>query len=399
MSEPYPTDPTNAAISRTWTEVDLDAITGNLRLLSARLSPGASIMAVVKADGYGHGALEVARTALGAGATWLGVAMVDEALALRQAGIAAPILVFGYTPPSVVGEAVAAGVSLTVFHNHVLEAAAGAGRSLGQRARVHVKVDTGMGRIGLLPEEAIAFCRRVADEPWVELEGLFTHFAAADSIDKTYTRQQLARFMSVASALEREGVRVPVRHVANSAAIIDLPETHLDLVRAGIAMYGLQPSDELAHHLPLKPAMTWKTRVVHVKRVPKGDCISYGCTYRATGDSVIATLPVGYADGYSRAWSNRGEVLLAGRRVPVVGRVCMDQTMVDATALTADGVPAGIGDEAVLMGTQGDEYIGADELAEGLGTISYEIVCLVGKRVPRVYVRGGRVVGVSSFLA
>lgn len=395
MSDPTSSD---TALSRTWAEIDLDAIAGNLRLLLTRTSPGASVMAVVKADGYGHGALEVARTALGAGAAWLGVATADEALALRRAGIVAPLLVLGYTPSSVVAGAVAAGVSLTVFHEDVLESVARAGRRLGQKARVHVKVDTGMGRLGLPPEDVAAFCRLVAAEPWVELEGLFTHFATADSADKTYARQQFERFMGVLDALERGGIRVPVRHAANSAAIIDLPETHLDLVRAGIAMYGLQPSGELVHHLPLRPAMTWKTRVVHVKRVFKGECISYGCTYRAAADSLIATLPVGYADGYSRSWSNRGAVLLSGRRVPVVGRVCMDQTMVDVTALAAEGVPVRPGDEAVLVGAQGGRFIGADELAEGLGTISYEIVCLVGKRVPRVYLRGGRVIGVTSFL-
>ncbi len=395
MNGSYPADP---SITRTWTEIDLDAISHNLRLLAGRTAPGAKIMAVVKADGYGHGALEVSRTALGAGASCLGVAMLDEALALRRAGVVAPILVLGYTAPSLAAEAVAGGVSLTVYQREALDALDEAGRRLGQGARVHVKVDTGMGRIGLQPEEAVAFCREVAGRQWVTLEGIFTHFAAADRRDKAYTLRQFQRFAGVLEALEKEGIRVPFRHAANSAALIDLPETHLDLVRLGIALYGLQPSDELTHRLPLQPAMTWKTRVVHVKEAPRGAAISYGCTFETQRPSTIVTLPVGYADGYSRNWSNRGQVLLAGQLVPVVGRVCMDQTMVDATALSEAGLDIRVGDEAVLMGRQGEAFLSADELAEGLGTISYEIVCLVGKRVPRVYLKGGRMVGVSSAL-
>ncbi len=384
------------ALSRTWAEIDLDAIAQNVKLLSSRLRPGVQMMAVVKADGYGHGALEAAHTALAAGATWLGVAMLDEGLALRRAGIAAPMLVLGYTAPWIVSEAVAAGVSFTVYHGDVLEAASEAAQTLGQRARVHVKVDTGMGRIGLPPAEAIEFCRRAAELPGVLLEGVFTHFATADAADKAYAQEQLGRLTQVLNALEQEGIRVPVRHAANSAAIMDMPRTHLDLVRAGIAMYGLQPSGELSHPLPLVPAMSWKTRVVHVKTVPAGSFISYGCTFSADSERRIATLPVGYADGYSRSWSNRGQVLLAGQRAPVVGRVCMDQLMVDVTDLAAAGLRVGIGDEAVLLGRQEREAITADELAAGLATISYEIVCLVGKRVPRLYLQEGEVVGVST---
>lgn len=395
MNGSYPVDPST---TRTWTEVDLDAISHNLRLLAGQTAPGAETMAVVKADGYGHGALEVSRAALGAGASWLGVAMLDEALALRRAGVVAPILVLGYTAPSVAAEAVAGDVSLAVYRREALDVLDEAGRRLGQRARVHVKVDTGMGRIGLQPEEAVAFCREVAGRQWVTLEGVFTHFAAADSRDKAYTLRQFQRFTEVLEALEKGGIRVPFRHAANSAATIDLPETHLDLVRVGIALYGLQPSDELTHRLPLHPAMTWKTRVVHVKEAPRGAAISYGGTFETQRPSTIVTLPVGYADGYSRSWSNRGRVLLAGQRVPVVGRVCMDHTMVDATALMEAGLDIRVGDEAVLMGRQGEAFLSADGLAEGLGTISYEIVCLVGKRVPRVYLKGGRTVGVSSAL-
>lgn len=388
-----------SSLSRTWTEISLDAIADNVQEVLSHLRPGVQAMAVVKADGYGHGALEVARAALGAGATWLGLAMLDEALALRRAGIDAPMLVLGHTPPDSVADAVAAGISLTVYQEDVLAAVAAAGRRASRPGRVHVKVDTGMGRIGVFPEEAVAFCRRAADLPGVLLEGVFSHFAAADSADKSYTRQQFDQFRAVLDALAARGLTVPLRHAANSAATMDLPETHLDLVRAGIAVYGLQPSDEVEHPLPLTPAMTWKTRVVHVKRVARGNCISYGCTYQTRADSVVATLPVGYADGYSRSWSNRGYVLVAGRRVPVVGRVCMDQLMVDVTELAEDGIEVRVGDEAVLMGRQGEESLTADELAAGLGTISYEIICLVGKRVPRLYLRNGQVVGVSSALS
>ena len=376
-----------------WAEINLDHIAHNVRLLRGRTAPGARFMAVVKADGYGHGAAEVARTALENGAEWLAVAIVDEGVLLRREGFAAPILVLGYTPPEQAERAVAHDLTLTVYRRDLAEALARAASAAGKTARVHVKIDTGMGRIGLPPgPEAVEFIASLSDLPNLAVEGLFTHFAVADSLDQSYTWEQFSRFRRVIDDLERRGIQIPIKHAANSAAIIALPETHLDLVRAGIAMYGLAPSSEVGNGIGLRPAMEWKTRIAHLKRIPPGTSVSYGRKYVAEAETVVATLPAGYADGYSRAWSSRGTVLVGGRRVPVIGRVCMDQTMI---ALPPD-LEARVGDEVVLMGRQGEAAVTADELAEGLGTINYEITCLVGKRVPRVYLKNGQALKIVS---
>lgn len=386
-------DPTN--LRPTWAEVNLDNIAYNVRLLRGRTAPGARFMAVVKADGYGHGAVQVAGTALKNGADWLAVAIIDEGILLRREGFTAPILVLGYTPPEQAGRGVAHDLTLTVYRRDLAEALARAGSAAGKTARVHVKVDTGMGRIGLEPErEAVEFIASLSDLPNLEVEGLFTHFAVADSLDKSFTREQFSRFRRLIDDLEKRGIHIPVKHAANSAAIIDLPETHLDMVRAGIAMYGLAPSSEVGTDIGLRPAMEWKTRIAHVKKISPGTSVSYGRKYVAEEETVVATLPVGYADGYSRAWSNRGTVIVGGRRAPVIGRVCMDQTMIALPPDTA----AAVGDEVVLMGRQGEAAVTADDLAEGLGTINYEITCLVGKRVPRVYIKNGRTLKILSVL-
>ncbi|GEA14093.1 MAG: alanine racemase [Moorella sp. (in: firmicutes)] len=365
-----------------WAEIDLDAIAHNVRAIKKILAPQTEIMAIVKANAYGHGAVPVARTALASGVTWLGVATLDEALALREEGITAPLLILGYTPAEDAGRVVAADLSQTVFsleQARVLNAAAAAA---GTRARLHLKIDTGMGRLGFLPDRAVAEALAIARLPHVRLEGIFTHFAAADAADKTYTRRQLALFQRVITDLEQQGITFPWRHAANSGAIIDLPETHFNLVRAGIILYGHYPSPEVRRErLDLRPAMTLKTRVVLVKEVPAGTYISYGCTYCTPAPARIATLPVGYADGYSRLLSNRAEVLIRGRRAPVIGRVCMDQCMIDVTAVPE----ASTGDEVVLFGHQGEQYLPVEEVAAWMGTINYEILCLISGRVPRVY--------------
>ncbi|PZN03206.1 MAG: alanine racemase [Bacillota bacterium] len=371
----------------TWVEVDLDAIAHNVETLQ-RLAAPAQLMAVVKADGYGHGAVMVARTALAHGARRLAVAVVEEGVHLRQSAIACPILVMGWTPPWQYGLALRYDLELTVSSEEEARALAEAARREGRRVRVHLKVDTGMGRLGLRWDHPrlAEVAARIAGLGGLELVGVFTHLATADDPDAPLTEEQLARFGRIVATLDERGLRPLLRHAANSAALLRLPGARYDLVRPGIALYGLEPFRGAVAAFDLRPALAWKTRVALVKEVPAGTPISYGATFVTRRPSRIAVLPVGYADGLRRALSNRGQVLVGGRRVPIVGRVCMDQVMVDVT----DAGPVAVGDEAVLIGRQGDEAITADEMAGWMDTIGYEVVTGIGRRVPRIYLRGGR---------
>ncbi|HHW43639.1 alanine racemase [Desulfofundulus thermobenzoicus] len=364
-----------------WARVNLTAVAHNVRVIRGLLKPQTKFCAVVKADAYGHGALPVARVALENGAGYLAVAILDEALALRRAGITAPILILGYTPPEQAPLLVEHGITQTVFSLDDARAISAAAVAAGKKARVHLKIDTGMGRIGVPPAEAPDFAAAVAVLPGLHVEGAFTHMASADERDKSYTRWQFARFMEAMAGIEARGVTIPIKHVANSATTLELPEMHLDMVRPGIILYGLWPSPEVRRVVDLKPAMELKARVAQVKEVPAGTSISYGRKFTTAAPSVIATLPIGYADGWSRLLSNKASVLIHGRRAPVVGRVCMDQCMVDVTGIP--GVRAG--DEAVLFGTQKGRFLPVEEVAAHMGTINYEVVCLISKRVPRVY--------------
>ena len=380
-----------------WAEVDLGAVAHNVRELRRCADPRAKVMAVVKADGYGHGAVEVARMALANGAEWLGVARLPEAVPLREAGFDVPILVFGYTPPAEAGRLIDLDLRQSVYSAAAARAYSAVAAALGQRIRVHLKVDTGMGRLGMVPatlsgktpghavgEDFIREATAIARLPGLETEGIFTHFAASDSADTSYAERQLSLFLEVLAALRAAGLEFALRHAANSAAVIALPASHLDLVRPGIALYGLKPSDEVdLAAVSLKPAMALKTRIIHLKPVPAGTCISYGMTYRTPSPTVIATVPAGYADGFRRLFSSRGEMLVGGRRVPVVGRVCMDLTMLDVGSVPGVRVE----DEVVVFGRQGGASISADDLARALGTINYEIVCDLTARVPRVYLK------------
>ncbi|MFO7263961.1 MAG: alanine racemase [Bacillota bacterium] len=366
-----------------WSEIDLGAIAFNMQQFR-RLYPQKQLMAVVKADAYGHGAVPVAKTVLAAGADWLGVAFVEEGLALRQAGIEAPILVLGTTrEAAAITAAVRAGLALTVYDRENLMQMAKLARQAGRRLTVHVKVDTGMNRIGVKGvDAAVELLQAAAEQPWIEVQGMYTHFATADEADKRFTRRQYDTFMDIASTLERHGLRPPLLHCANSAAAIELPETAADMLRIGIGLYGVYPSPEVSHtRIQLKPAMQWKTRVAMVKPVSPGETVSYGATYRVQTTEWIATLPLGYADGYSRRLSNVGEVLIRGHRCPVVGRVCMDQFMVRVP----DGAGIQAGDEVVLFGRQDGAELPVEQMAAWLDTIAYEVLCMVGKRVPRVY--------------
>ncbi|SEG62775.1 alanine racemase [Paenibacillus sp. UNC499MF] len=372
-----------ASYRDTWAEISLDAIEHNAHTFKKNLRRGCKLMAVVKADGYGHGAYETARAALRAGAEYLGVALLDEALELRAAGITEPVLVLGYTPPRSVKKAVEADITLTVFTTDVLEAAGAAAMSSQMPARIHLKVDTGMTRIGVrTKEEALSLARQAIQTPGVALEGIFTHFATADSEDDTFTREQFRRFMNIVDHLSDAGIGIQLRHCCNSAAAMQYPDMHLDMVRVGISLYGLLPSTPAARDThSLQPAMQFKTRLVQVKDIEVGTPVSYGSTFVAKRPTRIGTIPAGYADGLSRLLSNRGDMLLHGKRVRIAGRVCMDQTMLDIT----DVKNAKEGDPVTIFGQSEDAFLPVDELAGLMGTINYEVVCLIGKRVPRVY--------------
>jgi alanine racemase len=363
----------------TWLEVNLEAIAHNVRRIVGLVGPGVRVLAVLKADAYGHGAIRVARTALNNGASYLGVASINEGAALRRVDITAPILVLGYTPAWQARDLVLHDLSATVFNLDVARMLSRAARELNREVRVHIKVDSGMGRLGLLPEEVPAFAADLRSLPGLVLEGIFTHLATADS-DLDYARWQLVRFRQVLEALARAGVTFPLVHAANSAAILGLPESHFAMVRAGIAMYGLQPSPEVPLPLDFRLALSFKTQVAQVKTLAPGSFVGYGKTYRTAGKERIAVLPVGYADGFRRAPRHWGEVLIRGQRAPIVGRVSMDQTTVDVSHVP--GVRQG--DEVVLIGEQGDERITAEEVAERLGTINYEVVSEILARVPRI---------------
>lgn len=367
----------------TWLEVNLSAIGSNTHLVKRLVGSDVRVLVSLKADAYGHGALQVARTVLLNGAEWLGVATVSEAEPLRAAGVTAPVLVFGYIAPWQAREAVRLDLRATVYSLEGARALSRAASDLGREVRIHVKVDTGMARLGLRAENIpaiVAFCEELRALPGLVVEGIFTHFATADSADQTYARRQLERFRETLAALDERGLRPPLVHAANSAATLALPEARFDMVRPGVAIYGLAPSDEV--HLPagFQPALTFKTQVAQVKTIPAGEGISYGATYVTTAPTRIAVLPVGYADGFRRAPTNWGEVLVRGQRAPLLGRVCMDQCMVDVTHIP--GVQQG--DEVVLIGRQGDDELTAEAVAQRLGTISYEVVAELLARVPRV---------------
>lgn len=378
-----------ARYRETWANISLEAIQFNIGLFRANIDPRTTIMAVVKANGYGHGAVEAANAAISAGADRLGVAIVDEALQLRAAGIRRPIIVLGYTPPSSVRIAIEHDVTITVFTDDVLKQLIVEAESLGKQARIHLKIDTGMNRIGITdPQEALFIARKANRSPFVVLEGIFTHFADADNEDPTYTMLQFQSFNETFGLLEKNGIQIPFRHCCNSAAAMRYPHMHQDMVRIGIALYGLSPfpNTQLPDY-PLKPAMSLVTRICAIKRIKAGQSVGYGCTFVAARDTIIATIPIGYADGLPRRLSNKGTALLHGARVPYAGKVCMDQTMLDIT----DVPGASVGDEVVLFGMAGDgvnDYGGSiaiDEMASMLETISYEVVCTVGSRVSRVY--------------
>ncbi len=369
----------------TWTEIDLDAIAWNVLRLKKHVGEHTELMAVVKANAYGHGTLPVARVALQNGATRLAIGRVDEAIKLRKAGIDVPILLMCFTTPAQSPDIVRYRLTPTV--NALKQAQALSKAVAAQGAPplpIHIKVDSGMGRFGLMPDEVLDFARAVAAIPGLTLEGFYTHFSTADEADTSHTHRQFALYRQLLHQIEEAGIPVRIKHVANSAATMRFPEMHLDMVRCGIAIYGLYPSPGMERSLDLRPAMALKSRVGRVRTLPSGWAISYGRTYVTTRPTLVALVPVGYGDGYHRILSNRGAVLICGQRAPLLGRVCMDQFVVDITGIT--GVEEG--DPVVLLGRQGQDQIHADEIAAWAATINYEVVTAILPRVPRVYIRG-----------
>ena len=361
-----------------WAEVNLDAIRHNLRSIRNHVDRSVKLCAVVKANAYGHGAIAVSRIALEEGADVLAVATVDEGLELRAAGFTTPILILGLIPASAVEAAINAELTCAVADLDLAKKISDAAVRQDRIAKLHLKLETGMGRIGAAIENAADLAESIVRLPSVELEGVFSHFAAADTVDKTFTREQIGLFRRAIEAIEARGVSIAIRHIAESAAILEIPEAHFDMVRSGIITYGLYPSDEVSRTIELREAMRLKARVAFVKKIPRGTSIGYGREFVAERDSVIATLPLGYADGYIRAYKGF-YVEINGKRAPIAGRVCMDQVMIDVTDI--GGVS--VGDEVTLFGSP---TLTIDDAARHLHTINYEVTCLISPRIPRNYV-------------
>ncbi len=364
-----------------WAEVDLGAVRHNVAAVKALIGPSRWLWAVVKTNAYGHGLVETARAALQGGAAGLAVAQLSEGVALRDAGVSAPVLLLCPGDPAQAAETVVHGLIQTVCTGEEAEALSRAARERQAPARVHLKVDTGMGRLGVAPEDAPEFSRVLTALPGIRLEGVFSHLASAEAEDPSYTKRQLDRFRRAVEGIRAAGVDPGLCHLANSAGTLRFPEARLDGVRVGLLTYGILPDAPDLPPLDLRPALTWRTRLSFVHRVAPGSLVSYGGTYRAAGERRLGALPVGYGDGYPRHASNRAYVLIRGKRCPVVGRVCMDHTLVDLTALR----DAHAGEEVVLVGRQGDGRIAANDLARWAGGVVHEVTTSIGRRVVRIH--------------
>lgn len=372
----------------TWTEVNLDAIAQNVRNIKKLIGEKKELMAVVKGNAYGHDILEVSSVVLNNGATRLAVARLEEGIFLRKASVTVPILILGLTLKQQAELLVSYNITPAVCEYGMIEKLSESAIKKDKVVKVHLKVDTGMGRIGIFSHDILRFIKKIRTLKNVEIEGIFTHFSVADEKDKTYTEEQFKKFMEVLTLLEKEEIKIPIKHVGNSATLLDLPHMWLNLVRPGISIYGLYPSTEVQKTVKLIPAHSFKTRIVFLKELSAGECISYGRIYTTSQRrTVVASLPVGYADGYNRLLSNQGEVLVREKRVPIIGRVCMDQCMIDVTHLPQ----VEIGDEVVLWGRQEQEEITVEEIADKIKTINYEVVHMPDKkRVPKLFVKDGK---------
>lgn len=380
--------------TRVYAPIDLDAVVFNMEAMKRRLAPGTGIIGVLKTDGYGHGAVPLAKV-MDPYVQGYAVAAIEEGLILRRHGITKPVLVLGVTHKSRNEELIASQIRPSVFTMEQAVPLSEQAVRMGRKAKIHLAVDTGMNRIGMYPDEAGAdLAAAIGALPGIEIEGLFTHFARADETDKESTGLQLERYLHFVELLRQRGLKIPVKHCSNSAGIIDLPQTHLDAVRAGISIYGLYPSDEVDRpQVPLKPVMSLKSFITYVKIIAPGSEVSYGGTFCAEKPMRVATVSAGYGDGYPRGLSNKGCVLVCGRRAPILGRICMDQFMVDVTEIPE----AGIDTEVTMIGRDGDEEITMEELAALSGGFHYELICDLGKRVPRVYYKDGKIVGTKDY--
>lgn len=383
-------------LNRVYLKIDLDTICENTKKIISKVGNQTRVMPVVKADAYGHGAIEVTKALSEIGTYGFAVATVGEALALRRAGITKPLLILDFVFPNQFETIIRNDIMLTVFQYGIAKSLNEAAKQMGTTAHIHLKVDTGMGRIGYIPnDESAEEIKRISELSNIEIDGIFTHFACADAADKTSMNHQLEKFRNFVEKLEAAGINIPIKHVCNSAAIIDMQDEFLNMVRSGIITYGLYPSDEVKKdNLDVRPAMELHSVVINVKTINKGDTVSYGSTYVAEKPTVIATIPVGYADGYPRQLSNKGSVLIHGKRAKIVGRVCMDQFMVDVT----DIPDVLIGDNVTLVGKDGDDCITCEEIGDISGRFNYEFLCCITRRVPRVYYRNGKMTKIVDYL-
>ncbi len=389
---------------RAWADIDLDALINNISEIRRHVGEHTQIMGIVKADGYGHGYLEVAKTLIANGADALGVAFMDEAIQIRKCGIDTPILILGYTHPDYAEELIEKDIMPNCYTRDMAEAMSRAGQKLGKTGKIHIKIDTGMGRVGYRYSEDEELNRATVEEiieisklPNLEIDGLFTHFAVADDDDDEYTKMQYRRFSELCDRVKAAGVKVNLRHCCNSAGLMRFPEFHMDMVRPGIILYGLMPSDFVDKSiLNLKPAMALKAKITNIKTVEKGTSVSYGRKYQSESpETKIATVSIGYADGYSRILSGKAEIIAGGKKCRQIGNICMDQCMIDVTNVNN----INIGDEAILFGKSSDGVeIPIEDIADIMGTINYEILCVVGKRVPRVYLKDGKIADVHNYL-
>ena len=378
-----------------WAEIDLDAIAYNTRNIK-KLIGDKDLIAVVKANCYGHGVIGIIPTLLENGVSRFAVAMISEALEIRDNKITAPVMILGFTPLYLGEELINNNIEQTVYDLDYAKELSKIALALNKKAKIHIAIDTGMGRIGFLPnEKSIDNITEICSLEGIEVIGIFTHFSTSDEKDKEYSHEQFTKMLSVMDTLKKRGIDIPLKHVANSGAIIDLPDTYLDAVRAGIILYGYYPSDEIdKNNLALKPALTLKATITNVKTLEKDMYVSYGRTFKTSNETIVATIPVGYADGYLRKLAENGKVIIKGEFAPIIGRICMDQFMIDVTNIP----DVKIGDEVILLGEKNGLKYNADDMAKKLDTINYEVTCMLKSRLPRVYIKDTHIINVKNHI-
>lgn len=378
-----------------WAEIDLDAIAYNTRNIK-KLIGDKDLIAVVKANCYGHGVIDIIPTLLENGVSRFAVAMISEALEIRDNKITAPVMILGFTPLYLGEELINNNIEQTVYDLDYAKELSKIALTLNKKAKIHIAIDTGMGRIGFLPnEKSIDNITEICSLEGIEVIGIFTHFSTSDEKDKEYSHDQFTKMLSVMDTLKKRGIDIPLKHVANSGAIIDLPDTYLDAVRAGIILYGYYPSDEIdKNNLALKPALTLKATITNVKTLEKDMYVSYGRTFKTSNETIVATIPVGYADGYLRKLAENGKVIIKGEFAPIIGRICMDQFMIDVTNIP----DVKIGDEVILLGEKNGLKYNADDMAKKLDTINYEVTCMLKSRLPRVYIKDTHIINVKNHI-